>query len=693
MKIKSFSRKNSGTTFVELLLYIAVFLVLMPILLTVSINSIRMEKQHTEESQISADSRFVVERVYDIIVDAKKVDVADSVLNDENGRLSLVMQDDSSVAIELNPDTNKIEITESGVTSALSSGMAKVERLYFERITDALNDPDIILGINVRLQMSGLEEYDVPQDYVVSANLERGDFDEDGCPDYLDKFPKHPECCGDSDGDGICDELDNCVLAYNPFQEDYDEDDIGDECDPSVFGGDGGGGGGGGGLGAYNCNPYDQLIALINQEPPLSSGDLKQIMMASSPLPPEVLNELIDTHPIMTDSHFRQVFVANVELPEDVYDNVMDMDNLGGFHKAIISIAHWAAGWIPWLFAEPDDSANYSITLFSDAEEPETWNNRILFYDGDPPLGEDGKERTDVFFIDVENATGTIIVTTTSSLGSAVTTLAGEDLYFIDDLGFAVELNDQAGDFHALTISSVYTEAPLDSVEFDFGSGANIVSPVGNYTADRYVCYCEGGCAENCGDIGTGIITTNVYTDRCYRWDWFFPEWCSHWYTFEDDDTENPAFMGGTQEGEETTYWEKTFKTVLTQLQLENLQSITVGAEIAYQSITQFFCDTLSASCPMDGNLVSAQDIELYDWDAETWEIVGAPNVDGGISDQQAYEVIYDNSEDVLRFIGGEGGRIIKARMKFNWNGVIPPEEDSAPCFMLIDYFTLHLKW
>ena len=53
-----------------------------------------------------------------------------------------------------------------------------MERLYFSRIADVLNDPDIILGVNFRLQMSGLEEYDIAQDYVVSANLEKGDYDD-----------------------------------------------------------------------------------------------------------------------------------------------------------------------------------------------------------------------------------------------------------------------------------------------------------------------------------------------------------------------------------------------------------------------------------------------------------------------------------------------------------------------------------
>ncbi|MEM9820683.1 MAG: PA14 domain-containing protein [Bacteroidota bacterium] len=36
---------------------------------------------------------------------------------------------------------------------------------------------------------------------------------------------------GDSDGDGVCDDNDNCVNDYNPGQEDSDNDNIGDACD------------------------------------------------------------------------------------------------------------------------------------------------------------------------------------------------------------------------------------------------------------------------------------------------------------------------------------------------------------------------------------------------------------------------------------------------------------------------------
>ncbi len=41
------------------------------------------------------------------------------------------------------------------------------------------------------------------------------------------------QCCDDSDGDGVCDEFDNCPTYNNPGQEDINSDDIGNACDCS----------------------------------------------------------------------------------------------------------------------------------------------------------------------------------------------------------------------------------------------------------------------------------------------------------------------------------------------------------------------------------------------------------------------------------------------------------------------------
>jgi len=40
--------------------------------------------------------------------------------------------------------------------------------------------------------------------------------------------------CDDAEGDGVCDEVDNCPLTANPDQEDVDEDGVGDACDNCI---------------------------------------------------------------------------------------------------------------------------------------------------------------------------------------------------------------------------------------------------------------------------------------------------------------------------------------------------------------------------------------------------------------------------------------------------------------------------
>ncbi len=681
---------TKGTTFIELLLYIAIFLVLTPILLSVAVSSLNNNRQYNTERQVNSDSQFTAERLYDLIVEAKRIDVADSRLNEQDGRLSLIMQDDSSVVIELNDETKEIEITENGITAKLTSSENSFDQLYFERIEDDLNDPEIFLGVNIRMQSAGREISSIEQDYVLSANLERGDFDEDGCPDSQDKFPRHAECCGDADVDGICDELDNCILAYNPFQDDYDADTIGDACDASAFI-DGGGGGG-----AFNCSPDQQLLDLIYQEPPLPSSTLKQIMLSSSPLPPTVLQALIDEHPVLTSNHFKSVFVANVKLPDGMRNQVSNMSNLSFFSKLIILLADAIAEFIPWLGWDNNEYTTYEITFDSDAGEGEDWTNRITYQNADQKLcAQPDDQKTDIFVIDVLDGTDSLDVTTTTDGLTTSSTISVTDPYVEDGNGFSIELNEKTISSYAILVSSTNCSEELESIEFDFGSGADILKPANvdpDYAASRYTSYCQGGCANECGDAGTGIITTHVYTDRCYRWNDIFPEWCSHWFTFEDDDGDNPAFIGGTQIGPEELYWEKTFKSILTQLQLENLESMTIAGEVAYQNLTQFFCDTLENSCPINGSLIDEQEVELYNYQTDEWVVIGEMGLDGTSSDQQAFEILYDGA-DLLDFVSPGSEKKIKTRIQFHWDGVAPGGSTSAPAFMLIDYLTVHLKW
>ena len=114
MKTSISMHSKKGTTFVELLLYVAIFLVLTPVLLMVSVNAVRTNRMHNVEKQVNADSQFMVERVYDLVSQAKRVDMALSVFGTPDGKVAMVMQDGASVIVERNPVNGMIEITEGG---------------------------------------------------------------------------------------------------------------------------------------------------------------------------------------------------------------------------------------------------------------------------------------------------------------------------------------------------------------------------------------------------------------------------------------------------------------------------------------------------------------------------------------------------------------------------------------------------
>ncbi|QQR83183.1 hypothetical protein IPJ72_05255 [Candidatus Peregrinibacteria bacterium] len=582
----------------------------------------------------------------------------------------------------------------------MSPDTLNIHSLFFERIEDRLNDPQIVMGVTARLSAQDGQD-GVPQEYIVSANLEKGDYDNDGSPDYQDQFPHHPQCTGDADADGICDEMDNCVLIYNPFQEDFDLDGVGDGCDSSAYGGAESGGEslgasfGGSGVFALNCSNDAHLLELITQQPTIDTFQMRQILLSSSPLPPSVLNALIENHPpVMWHRHFREVMVANTKLPDDVYQNVLNMTGLPGFDKAFIILAQALSEYIPWLGVNPENEVEYEVHLNASPDDyhAELW--RVGNW-----LGDNNRKETDVFIFQVDNADGSEVeVTTQTRTESWVYNKSTNYLQYagdsvIDQNGFEIKLEGIIGEQYVFSVNSVQNTLGLQAFEVNFGEGKHITYPSDAYTTYRYAYYCPGGCSENCGDTGTGILTgLNVLGDRCYRNNGTLPEWCSRWSTIGDDDSLNPAYIGGTQQGQDNLWWEKQFKTILSDSQVDSLESINVSGQIAYQSITQFFCDQLESSCPMKGVLMGSQNVQLFNWVSDSWETVGSIGADGESSDQQTFEVLY-NGPDAKRFVGGFENRTIRARIQFNWDGVPPVGSESAPAFMVIDYLTLHLKW
>ena len=69
---------------------------------------------------------------------------------------------------------------------------------------------------------------------VEACNYDPGATLDDGSCIYPDEvyLDCNGDCLNDYDGDGICDEIDNCFYVYNPNQQDSDNDGEGDECDP-----------------------------------------------------------------------------------------------------------------------------------------------------------------------------------------------------------------------------------------------------------------------------------------------------------------------------------------------------------------------------------------------------------------------------------------------------------------------------
>ena len=94
--------------------------------------------------------------------------------------------------------------------------------------------------IHLRLKDGRLGDHDLTENGVVfdpggPAFLPIGDSDGDGVTDDLDNCPSVPNPSQqDSDGDGIGDGCDNCVNTPNPAQLDGDGDGIGDGCDNCV---------------------------------------------------------------------------------------------------------------------------------------------------------------------------------------------------------------------------------------------------------------------------------------------------------------------------------------------------------------------------------------------------------------------------------------------------------------------------
>ena len=118
-------------------------------------------------------------------------------------------------------------------------------------------DQRLVLCLDMDPDADGDGVCDEVDNCSATANPEQGDIDGDQIGDL----------CDDSDGDGILDPVDNCPFAFNPGQEDADADGRGDSCDfcngPGVFDSDGDG----------VCNDVDNCRFALNPSQSDADGD------------------------------------------------------------------------------------------------------------------------------------------------------------------------------------------------------------------------------------------------------------------------------------------------------------------------------------------------------------------------------------------------------------------------------------
>ena len=68
--------------------------------------------------------------------------------------------------------------------------------------------------------------------YAVLNIIENCFYVQEDCEvEYPEYYDCECKCINDYDGDEVCDELDNCPDIYNPNQEDFNDNGIGDACE------------------------------------------------------------------------------------------------------------------------------------------------------------------------------------------------------------------------------------------------------------------------------------------------------------------------------------------------------------------------------------------------------------------------------------------------------------------------------
>jgi hypothetical protein len=137
--------------------------------------------------------------------------------------------------IAVNPETGDLRFV-SDDTSAASRPSMDGDLIAYETNT-AGNFDVYVYRISTEetfaVTISAEDQYlnDVYSDMIAYVDMRNGN--EDVYVSHLTFIPDDPcaDLGGDGDGDGVCDDIDNCPLVANPSQSNSDTDGLGDACD------------------------------------------------------------------------------------------------------------------------------------------------------------------------------------------------------------------------------------------------------------------------------------------------------------------------------------------------------------------------------------------------------------------------------------------------------------------------------
>lgn len=131
-----------------------------------------------------------------------------------------------------------------------------------------------------------------------------------------------PAGVADTDSDGVCDDVDNCVAAPNPMQIDVDGDGVGNACDPSDDTSTVCGGRGGDSDGDMVCQAFDNCPDVVNPDQRDQDNDGFGDACDDTPLPCDALGGDSDGDTVCDD-------VDNCPDEPNLNQLDIDHDNIG----------------------------------------------------------------------------------------------------------------------------------------------------------------------------------------------------------------------------------------------------------------------------------------------------------------------------------------------------------------------------